>query len=127
MGVEIAASVVDDIEIISSYTSEQAVEDGILLDILDINVEWESGIFRYITTNLIGHGYTNEDESVNIPNVLDLLNQANNIVRNQSNGFKEPKESRYKGRIESPDGKRIEIWIEMNEHGMYTIMLPKDN
>ncbi|MDR6221771.1 hypothetical protein J2750_000203 [Methanococcoides alaskense] len=40
-------------EVVFSYTSKQAVEDGILFDILQVNPEWEKGIFRYITTNLM--------------------------------------------------------------------------
>ncbi|NPE29565.1 hypothetical protein HNV12_16710 [Methanococcoides sp. SA1] len=79
-------------EVIFGYTSEQAVEDGILFDILQVNPEWEKGIFRYITTNLMAQGYL-QDDDINVPNLLDRLNQANVIVRNASNGFKDKPES----------------------------------
>ncbi|MCM1986284.1 hypothetical protein [Methanococcoides seepicolus] len=72
----------DDIfgEVVYTCTSEQAVEDGILFDILQVNTKWEIGIFRYITTNLMAQGYL-QDDGINIPNLLDLLNQANTIGR----------------------------------------------
>ncbi|WP_135612926.1 hypothetical protein [Methanococcoides sp. AM1] len=116
----------DDIfgEVVYSYTSEQAVEDGILFDITKINPEWEKGIFRYITTNLMAHGYMTDD--INIPNLLDLLNQANDIVRNASNGFKDKPESFYSGNIELASGEKQQIFLSLNELGRYTIMLPED-
>lgn len=130
----------DDVEVISVYTSAQAVEDGILFDILEINKDWERGIFRYITTNLMSQGYMTEtqpkldeegnrightDPQVNIPNVLDLLNQANEIVRKASKGFTVP-DTFYSGKIELPSGDQQEIFIELNELNKFTIMLPED-
>ncbi|MCM1986606.1 hypothetical protein [Methanococcoides seepicolus] len=117
----------DDIfgEVVYTYTSEQAVEDGILFDILQVNPEWEKGIFRFITTNLMAQGYL-QDDGINVPNLLDLLNQANSIVRNASNGFKDKAESFYSGKVELPSGKKQQIFISLNELGKYTIMLPED-
>lgn len=118
----------EELPIISSYTSEEAAEDGILLDIVDINPAWEKGIIRYVTTTLLDeHGYMTEEGEVNNPNLLDLLNQANNIVRTQSNGFKDAKETLYTGSIELPSGKKLKVYVEMNELGKYTVMLPEDN
>ncbi len=45
-----------DTDIISVHTSEQATEDGILLDIRKVNPEWEKGIFSHITINLLHTG-----------------------------------------------------------------------
>ncbi|WP_305064169.1 hypothetical protein [Methanococcoides sp.] len=117
----------DDIfgEVVYTYTSEQAVEDGILFDIIQVNPEWEEGIFRYITTNLMAQGYL-QDDNINIPNLLDLLNQANVIVRKASNNFKDKPESFYSGNIELPSGKKQQIFISLNELGKYTVMLPED-
>ncbi|MCM1987694.1 hypothetical protein [Methanococcoides seepicolus] len=111
-------------EVVFTYTSEQVVEDGILFDILQINPEWEKGIIRYITTNLMSQGYMDDD--INVPNLLDLLNQANAIVRQASNGSKDKPESFYSGEIELPSGKKQQIFISLNELGKYTIMLPED-
>jgi len=121
-----------ELPIISSYTSEQAAEDGYLLDITTINPVWDKGIFKYVTMTLMDeHGYVDGDgegeSTVNIPNLLDLLNQANEIVRKQSHGFKDMKERLYTGLVELPSARRLRIYIEMNEHGKYTIMLPEDN
>ncbi|WP_440953579.1 hypothetical protein [Methanococcoides sp. FTZ1] len=112
-------------EVVYSYTSEQAVEDGILFDIAKVNPEWESRIFRYITTNLMAHGYMDADD-INVPNLIDLLSQALEIVQKESNCFRDKPESFYSGNIELPDGKKQQIFISLNELGRYTIMLPED-
>ena len=118
-------------ESISTYTSQEASEDGMLFDIRELNSVWKTGIFTYVTTNLMQeHDYIQriEDrEEINIPNMLDLLNQANEIVRKASDNFKDTKEPLYSGNIELPSGVRQEIFIEMNETGNYTILLPEDH
>ena len=111
-------------KVIFRYTSEQAVEDGILVDITKINPDWKKGLFNYITTNLLSRGYMKEDE-INIPNLLDLLNQALQIVKSKSKNFKEH-DTFFCGKIEFPNGKKDKIFIEMNETGKFTIMLPED-
>ncbi len=113
-------------EVIYCYTSEQAVEDGILFDITQINPEWEKGIFKYVTTNLMEHGYLQNDK-VNIPNLLDLIYQSLNIVWNASNGFQDRPATFYSGDIELPSGRKQQIFIELNELGKYTILLPEDH
>lgn len=117
----------DDIfgEPVYSYTSEQAVEDGILFDILQVNPKWENGIFRYVTMKLMEHGYLT-DEEVNIPNLMDLLNQSTIIIKDASHGFKDKPERFYSGDIELPNGQKQKIYISMNEFAKFTIMLPED-
>jgi len=66
-------------EVIYIYTSAQAEADDILVDIIKINPKWINGIFNYITTNLLHKGYFDNDK-INIPNLLDLLNQALQII-----------------------------------------------
>jgi len=73
----------------------------------------------------MAQGYLQDDE-INVPNLLDLLNQANIIVRNASNNFKDKAESFYSGNIELPSGKKQQIFISLNELNKYTIMLPED-
>ena len=68
------------------YTSDQAVEDGILFDVTALNPEWKKGLFNYVTVNLLNDGYLNDDK-INIPNLLDLLNQAQQIVKKGTNNF----------------------------------------
>ena len=118
-------------ESISTYTSNEASEDGMLFDIRELDSSWKAGIFTYVTTNLMQqHDYIQrieDSEKVNIPNMLDLLNQANEIVRKSSNDFKDTKEPFYSGHIELPSGARQKIYIEMNETGNFTILLPDDH
>ena len=110
--------------IISKYSSKQAIDDGFLFDIIQINKDWEKGIFNYITNNLMSKGYL-ENGKVNIPNVLDLLNQCNQIVKVKSNNFKEF-DNFFSGEIEIPNGTKEKIFISQNETDKFTIMLPSD-
>ena len=74
---ESSHSILNDLEdnVVYSYTSQQAIEDGILVDITNVNPNWEKGMFNYITTNLLNKGYLDK-EQVNVPNLIDLLTQA---------------------------------------------------
>lgn len=111
-------------EVVYEYTSNQAVNDGIFYDILQVNNSWEKGIFRFITANLMSCGYLDKD-GVNIPNLLDLLNQANQIVMKESNNFADF-DCFFSGNLELPDGKQQKIFISLNELEKFTIMLPED-
>ena len=110
-----------DLKPISTYSSEQAVEDGVLFDIATVNDSWKESIFEYVTASLMAKGY--EDD---ILNLAELLDQAMRIVANASNGFSDSKEVQYRGNIELPNGGQQEIYIGMNEHGKYTLMIQED-
>ena len=113
-------------DVISSYTANQAVEDGILFDVAELKQGWEKGLFNYITSNILfSKGYMELDKKVNYPNIMDLLNQANQIVKKKSNNFKEF-DHFFSGTIELPSGQKCEIYIQQNETGKFTIMLPED-
>ena len=116
-----------DADVISAYTSDEATEDGVLFDIRKVNPEWERGIFSHVTVNLMSTcGYFNDDGTLNIPNLLDLLNQSLEIVRKKSNNFKKH-DWFFDGEIELPSGSRGQVFIEQNETGKYTILLPSDH
>ncbi len=115
---------IDDMPIIYSYSSQQAEEDGFLFDITKINPSWNKGLFNFVTTNLLSKGYM-QDDKLNFANILDLLNQALHIVKTKSKNFK-VHDTFFSGKIEFPDGERNQIFIEMNETGKYTLMLPED-
>ena len=106
------------------YTSDQAVEDGVLFDITAVNPKWKEGLFNYVTVNLLNSGYLNEDK-LNIPNLLDLLNQALQIVKKATNNFT-AFDTFFSGSIELPNGDQQKIFIGQNETGKFTIMLPED-
>jgi hypothetical protein len=82
------------------------------------------GLFNYITTNLLSKGYLKKDE-LNIPNIMDLLNQSILIVKNKSKEFSDF-DTFFSGKIEFPNGDLKEIFIAQNETGKFTIMLPED-
>ncbi len=114
-------------EIISAYTSAQAVADGILVDIREVNPQWERGIFSHVTTNLLATcGYYKEDRTLNIPNLLDLLNQSLQIVKRESDNFQKA-DWFFSGSVELPSGEQQKVFIEQNELSKYTIMLPEDH
>jgi len=113
-------------ETISKYTSDEATEDGILFDITTVNPDWKRGIFSHVTTNLMHEGYFAQMGIANIPNLLDLLNQANDIVRHASDDFTKHN-SFFSGDIELPSGRTQKVFIEQNEMSKFTIMLPADH
>jgi hypothetical protein len=116
----------DDENIIFRYTSSQAEADGILFDVTRINKAWENGLFNYVTTNLLNQcGYMDGEGQINIPNIIDLLNQCNQIVRRKSDNFKDF-DTFFDGQIELPSGKKQKVFIGQNETGKFTIMLPED-
>jgi len=116
----------DDENIVFKYTSKQAEEDGILFDVTRINKAWEKGLFNYVTKNLLNCGYTDDEGQINVPNIIDLLNQCNQIVRKKSDNFQNF-DTLFNGKIELPNGQRQEVFIGQNETGKFTIMLPEDN
>lgn len=119
-------------ESIVKYTSEEAEIDGILFDITRLNSEWKKGLFNYVTTNLLGKGYLETgktdkdfDYEIRISNILDLLNQSLQIVKKESKNFKEF-DTFFSGEIELPNGESQKVFIQQNETGKFTIMLPQD-
>ena len=106
------------------YTSDQAVNDGILFDITQINPAWKKGLFNYVTVNLLNRGYAYQDK-ISVPNLLDLLNQALQIVRRETKNFT-VMDTFFCGPVELPDGEQQKIFICCNETGKFTIMLPED-
>jgi hypothetical protein len=106
------------------YTSDQAAEDGILFDVTALNPAWKKGLFNYVTVNLLHSGYL-KDDKINIPNLLDLLNQVQQIVKKGTNNFMSM-DTFFSGSIELPSGDQQKIFIGQNETGKFTIMLPED-
>jgi hypothetical protein len=109
---------------IFTYTSDQATEDGILFD-LDLMRQYctrgSSSPLKYVTTNLLSKGYWNQDETLNIPNMIDLITQSLKIFA------KKPRDDWFvSGVIELPSGAKQKIFIAQNETGRYTAMLPED-
>lgn len=146
---------------ISTYTCEQATEDGTLLDLKVLETKIKgitvaNSPFSHITTNLLNKlGYMTENRNkvcghvfkdvegkwvrptmsecphcykkanevnFNYPNLLDLLNQALQILKRNPRG-----DWLYIGKIETPNGTKQQIYIAKNETGKFTIMLPEDN
>jgi hypothetical protein len=110
-------------DLFSTYLSSEAVEDGFLFD-LDLIVKQSSlgkFVLQYITTNLLAKGYWNTDQTINIPNLRDLLEQSLRVFR------KKPSDDYFvSGVIELPSGSKQKIFIAQNESGRYTVMLPED-
>ena len=113
--------------VITQYLSPQAEEDGVLVNIEKINPEWEKGPINYITTNLLVQGgYLDASRKLNLNCVLDLLNQSLSILKTKSKDFTEM-DSFFSGSVEMANGSKEEIFIEENETGKFTVMLPEDH
>ena len=113
-------------DIVSMYTSAMAVEDGILLDVGAVREAWSDGLIEYVTTNLIACGYEDEQGNIIVSSLADLLAQAQEILLQDCRRGK-PMEWFYSGEIELPAGHTQVIYIELNDEGRYTIMLPEDH
>lgn len=116
----------DEAEVISSYSSRQAVEDGILFDVNELgkvhaSPVWQEGPFQYVTTNLCSKGYLKDGETPSIPNFLDLFRTMHEHMRR--NG----PDHHYSKVIEFPDGTTGTVYAKRNEHHRYTLMLPDDD
>jgi hypothetical protein len=113
-------------EVIHSYNSDEATDDGILFDMNEIKGlinDVEKGIFSHITSNLLfSKGYMKEGEDISLVNLLDLLNQCIIIMKK-----KIKLDTFYSGKIELPNGEKQMVFIELNETGRYTILLPEDH
>lgn len=142
--------------VIFTYTSQEAVEDGVLFDIDTIALGKISPNFflKYITSNLIEKGYLNDrcknavrsgeqgtnprcqtcDVFLSSTGKLSCLQPTINIpnfvdlITQAAQIFKRKPEGDYfvSGAIELPSGKRQKIFIAQNETGRYTAMLPED-
>jgi len=110
-------------DLVSTYLSSEAVEDGFLFD-LDLVVKQSplgKFVLQYITTNLLAKGYWNKDQTINIPNLHDLLEQSLRVFR------KKPSDDYFVSEvIELPSGCKQKIFIAQNESSRYTVMLPED-
>ena len=112
--------------VISSYTDEQAIDDGVLVDVKVFGQGWEKGLFNIITNNLlVSKGYMTQDGKPNLPNIMDLLNQVNQCVKRKTNNFKDF-DTFFDCSVELPSGSRQKVYAEQNGTGKFTIMLPED-
>ncbi len=110
---------------IYTYSSQDAENDGIFLDIRKLNDKWQDGLFSFITTNLLEkHQYIIDDE-INLVNVSELLSQCFLIVKKKSNNFKDF-DHFFSGYVENPNGEKVKVFICQNELSKFTIMLPED-
>ncbi len=113
-------------EPIYTCTLDNAVEDGFFVDLRAINPNYAKGMFSHATRSLMDKGYIDlESNQANRSNIADLLVQAVHIVRKRSHNFTKP-DNHYAGTIELPSGDEHMIFIERNETGKYTLMLPTD-
>jgi len=109
---------------IYQYTSKDAEEDGTLFDVTKLNHKWKNGLFNYVTKNLLSKGYIKTDK-IMVHDIIDLLNQAMQIIKKKSKNLKEF-DYFFNGEIELPNGEMQEIFIQQNDTGKFTIMLPED-
>ena len=120
-----------DDDVISVYTSDQAAEDGILFDLGKSNL-LKNDMFNFVTTNLLleldiqKYDGKRRTDVINISMMLDLIEQSKRIVlRGIEANLQE--DSFYCGDVRKHNGERIKIFIEMNETGKLTLLLPSDH
>jgi len=143
-------------DVIFTYTSEQAEEDGILFDIdrLLPGKIHKNFFLKYITTGLLSKGYLNDqckddvkdgeqgknpccvtcDTFLHSSGKISCLQPTINIpnltdlITQAAQIFKRKPDDDYfvSGSIELPSGQKQKIFIAQNETGRYTAMLPEE-
>ncbi|MDG6222602.1 MAG: hypothetical protein IAX21_00860 [Candidatus Bathyarchaeota archaeon] len=143
-------------EVIYTYTSEQAAEDGILFDLDQlVPAKFSSNFFlKYITAGLLSKGYWNNcckhgvkngeqgktprcqtcTVYLNVEKSLNCLNPSLNFpnildfIFQATQIFKRKPKNDYfiSGKIELPNGEHQKIFISQNETGRYSAMLPEE-
>lgn len=111
-----------DDEYVFKYTLEDAVNDGMLIDIRPIADD--SMVISHITHNLASQGYVKESK-LDLPNIKDLIIQCHKIVKEKSNNFKDY-DYFFSGIIELPTGQKEKVFIVENELRQFTVMFPED-
>lgn len=106
--------------IIDNYSSNEAVEDGLLFDFKQLEkLNIKSNLISYGTSNLLfKYGYLQEDKEINIPNIKDLIFQCERMIKGN--------DYFYSGKIETPKGNKIKVFVVLNELNKFTVMLPED-
>lgn len=147
---------IDDVfgEPIYSYSSNQAVDDGVLFDIDSFQRHWKNCPLKYVTANLMFKGYWVTEckngvkegkqgidvkckscevfkESCSklacLNPSLDIANFRDLLHQSLQILGKMPKDDYFvSGKIELPSGAKQKIFIAQNETGRFTIMLPED-
>lgn len=123
---------INDMDVIFSYPSENAVKDGVLVSVEQWLPKTQYlDLFSYVTSNLlVKKGYAelkDNDLDVNRVNLLFLLSRAYKLIKDKTNNFHRENECDFfAGEIEFANGSVGKIFIGKNEHDTYTIMLPED-
>ena len=143
-------------DVVFTYTSKQAAEDGILFDLDQIlpGKIHKNFFLKYITTGLLSKGYLNDrckhgvkdgeqgknpscqtcevflTSDGNLKCLQPSLNIPNicDLFLQAAKIFKRRAADDYfvSGSIELPSGRKQKIFIAQNETGRYTAMLPED-
>lgn len=107
--------------VIMSYTSDQAVDDGMLISTDALFPHQPQHLISHITTNLMQKGYETKG-AISLASVMDLCNFLGPKIR-QILG----KDTFLAARVEGPNGDKFKVFAEQNEKGRWTVMLPEDH
>lgn len=111
-----------------SFSDQQAVRDGILFPLAEVDAAYAAGPISYVTTSLLEHlGYLAPNafggRTID-PQVDELFAAALRIFERSERT--EPGEYPYVGEIDSPTGTHT-VWISPNSTpGKHTLYLPGD-
>ena len=125
-------NIFENADVISVYTSDEAVDDGILFDLRE-NQVFHNKLFNFATTNLLRemnilqYSSKHNRDVIFTSMMIDLIEQAQKIVLRKIEETLDGEEHFYCGDVRKLNGERIKIFIEMNETGKFTLLLPEDH
>lgn len=105
-------------DLVYAYTTEDAVEDGVLIALKGAPVVGDKCI-SHITPGIAALGYL-DDQKVNVPNLMDLVMQVS------KHAARKGPDRMYILKIEAPSGSKVEVYACVNETGKLTVMLPSE-
>jgi hypothetical protein len=114
----------DDAEVISVYSSDDAVDDGYLTACATLLPNLPPHVVSHVTCGVLALGYLDDDDQPNRANLIDLLNQAGPAIKLAVETG--PDTSTVSISVETPNGNRVTVWAGFNEFGRLTLMLPSE-
>lgn len=110
------------IKVISEYTTEQAISDGVLVPLIVFNEKWKDKVFNIITRNLLHH--FEKDNEVDTERLCDFLISCHRQMLMKTDLLTKPDD--FFEFVYISQFNRLRVFAVRNEYDRFTLMLPED-